>query len=211
MDKPRAEKKPSAFDAEAKELDKRLDQLASDYGSLFLRFPHAEGRPSVEAIDKAQVLAALRVHPWRKKLSSLANELQREAFGEGQRRTPGPGSHGIQRGPAPSPSADSGGLEPPTPGSVGRCSIQLSYESPGARNVAAPFGASSAPDWRRGRDSNPRYGSTPYGRLASDCLRPLGHLSKKQGFQDKPRAARPAGGLCSRPPKECQSALRRTP
>jgi hypothetical protein len=84
MDKPPAEKKPSAFDAEAKELDKRLRQLVSDYAALFLRYPHVEGRPSVEAIDKAQVLAALRVHPWRKKLSSLANELQREAFGEGQ-------------------------------------------------------------------------------------------------------------------------------
>ena len=91
MDKPPTKAKPSAFDAEAKALDKRLDQLASDYTSLFLRYPHVEG----------------------------------------QRRTPCPGSHGIQRGPAPSPSADSGGLEPPTPGSVGRCSIQLSYESPG--------------------------------------------------------------------------------
>jgi hypothetical protein len=84
MDKPPTKAKPSAFDAEAKALDQRLRQLISDYAALFLRHPNVEGRPSVEAIDKAQVLAALRVHPWRKKLSSLANELQREAFGEGQ-------------------------------------------------------------------------------------------------------------------------------
>ena len=84
MDKPPAEAKPSAFGAEANELDQRLRQLISDYAALFLRHPNVEGRPSVEPIDKAQVLAALRVHPWRKKLSSLANELQREAFGEGQ-------------------------------------------------------------------------------------------------------------------------------
>ena len=84
MDKPPAEAKPSAFGAEANELDQRLRQLISDYAALFLRHPNVEGRPSVEAIDKAQVLAALRVHPWGKKLSSLANELQREAFGEGQ-------------------------------------------------------------------------------------------------------------------------------
>ena len=38
----------------------------------------------LKSYEKMQVLAALRVHPWRKKLSSLANELQREAFGEGQ-------------------------------------------------------------------------------------------------------------------------------
>jgi len=84
MDKPPAEKKPSAFDAEANELDQRLRQLNSDYAALFLRHPNVEGRPSVEVLEKMQVLAALRVHPWGKKLSSLANELQREAFGEGQ-------------------------------------------------------------------------------------------------------------------------------
>ena len=84
MDKPPAEKKPSAFDAEANELDQRLRQLNSDYAALFLRHPNVEGRPSVEVLEKMQVLAALRVHPWRKKLSSLANELQRKAFGEGQ-------------------------------------------------------------------------------------------------------------------------------
>ena len=32
--------------------------------------------------------------------------------------------------------------------------------------------------WRRGWDSNPRYGFTPYTRLAGGRLRPLGHLSK---------------------------------
>jgi hypothetical protein len=82
--KPPTKAKPSAFDDEAKELDQRLRQLISDYTSLFLRHPNVEGRPSVEVLEKMQVLAALRVHPWRKKLSSLANELQREAFGEGQ-------------------------------------------------------------------------------------------------------------------------------
>jgi hypothetical protein len=78
------ESKPSAFDDEAEKLDKRLRQLISDYAALFLRYPNVEGRPSVEAYEKMRVLAAIRVHPWRKKLSSLANELQREAFGEGQ-------------------------------------------------------------------------------------------------------------------------------
>jgi hypothetical protein len=84
MDKPPAEAKPSAFGAEANELDQRLRQLISDYAALFLRHPNVEGRPSVEVYEKMRVLAAIRVHPWRKKLSSLANELQREAFGEGQ-------------------------------------------------------------------------------------------------------------------------------
>jgi DNA-directed RNA polymerase subunit omega len=31
--------------------------------------------------------------------------------------------------------------------------------------------------WRRGRDSNPRYGLKPYGDLANRCFRPLSHLS----------------------------------
>ena len=84
MDKPPAEAKPSAFGAEANELDQRLRQLISDYAALFLRHPNVEGRPSVEVYEKMRVLAAIRVHPWRKKLSSLANELQRKAFGEGQ-------------------------------------------------------------------------------------------------------------------------------
>jgi hypothetical protein len=84
MDKPPTKAKPSAFDAEAKALDQRLRQLISDYAALFLRYPNVEGRPSVEAYEKMQVLAALRVHPWRKKLAARANELQREAFGEGQ-------------------------------------------------------------------------------------------------------------------------------
>jgi hypothetical protein len=30
-----------------------------------------------------QVLAALRVHPWREKLAAQASKLEREAFGEG--------------------------------------------------------------------------------------------------------------------------------
>src|SRR5258706_13451222 len=32
-------------------------------------------------------------------------------------------------------------------------------------------------DWRRERDSNPRYGVNPYNALAGRPLRPLGHLS----------------------------------
>jgi hypothetical protein len=83
MDKPPTKTKPSAFDAEAKALDQRLRQLISDYAALFLRYPNVEGRPSVEALEKMQVLAALRVHPWRKKLAAQASKLEREAFGEG--------------------------------------------------------------------------------------------------------------------------------
>jgi hypothetical protein len=84
MDKPPTKAKPSAFDAEAKALDQRLRQLISDYAALFLRYPNVEGRPSVEAYEKMRVLAAIRVHPWRKKLADEASKIEREAFGEGQ-------------------------------------------------------------------------------------------------------------------------------
>ena len=80
MDKPPAEPEPSAFDAEAKKLDDRLRELISDYAALFLRHPHAEGRPSREAYDKARVLAALRVHPWRQQLAAQALTLERESL-----------------------------------------------------------------------------------------------------------------------------------
>ena len=78
--KPPIESKPSAFDAEANELDKRLRMLCHDYSMLFLRYPNVEGRPSVEAHEKARVLAALRVHPWRKKLVAQALTLERESL-----------------------------------------------------------------------------------------------------------------------------------
>ena len=41
--------------------------------------------------------------------------------------------------------------------------------------------------WRRGRDSNPRYGFRPYNGLANRRLQPLGHLSIKY-FQTLSRA-----------------------
>ena len=84
MDKPPTKAKPSAFDAEAKELDQRLRQLISDYAALFLRHPNVEGSPSVEAYEKMRVLAAIRVHPWRKKMAYEASKFERKAFGEGQ-------------------------------------------------------------------------------------------------------------------------------
>jgi hypothetical protein len=84
MDKPPTKTKPSAFDAEAKALDDRLRELISDYAALFLRYPNVEGRPSVEVLEKMQVLAAIRVHPWRKKLADEASKIERAAFGEGQ-------------------------------------------------------------------------------------------------------------------------------
>ena len=84
MDKPPTKAKPGAFDAEAKALDQRLRQLISDYAALFLRHPNVEGRPSVEAYEKMRVLAAIRVHPWRKKLADEASKIERAYFGEGQ-------------------------------------------------------------------------------------------------------------------------------
>ena len=84
MDKPPTKAKPSAFDAEAKALDQRLRQLISDYAALFLRYPNVEGRPSVEAYEKMRVLAAIRVHPWRKKLAKKASKIEGAYFGEGQ-------------------------------------------------------------------------------------------------------------------------------
>jgi hypothetical protein len=56
--------------------------LISDYAALFLRYPNVEGRPSVEAYEKMRVLAALRVHPWRKKLVAQALTLERESLRE---------------------------------------------------------------------------------------------------------------------------------
>jgi len=84
MDKPPTKAKPSAFDDEANELDQRLQQLTGDYAALFLRHPNVEGSPSGEVLEKMQVLAAIRVHPWRKQLAKQASKFEREAFGEGQ-------------------------------------------------------------------------------------------------------------------------------
>jgi hypothetical protein len=84
MDKPPTKAKPSAFEAEAKALDQRLRELISDYAALFLRYPNVEGRPSVEAYEKMRVLAAICVHPWRKKMADEASKFVRAAFGEGQ-------------------------------------------------------------------------------------------------------------------------------
>ena len=39
----------------------------------------------------------------------------------------------------------------------------------------------SGANWRRERDSNPRYGFKPYAGLANLCLQPLGHLSHTGG------------------------------
>jgi hypothetical protein len=78
------EPEPSAFDDQAKALDQRLRRLISDYAALFLRYPNVEGRPSVEAYEKMRVLAAIRVHPWRKKMADEASKFERAAFGGGQ-------------------------------------------------------------------------------------------------------------------------------
>lgn len=51
------------------------------------------------------------------------------------------------------------------------------------RQLHTPISAENArstfenADWRRGRDSNPRYSLRPYDALAKRCLQPLGHLS----------------------------------
>jgi len=80
-----ADAKPSAFDTEANELDQRLRQLISDYAALFLRYPNVEGRDRRdEVLEKMQVLAAIRVHPWRKEMAKQASNFEREAFGGGQ-------------------------------------------------------------------------------------------------------------------------------
>jgi hypothetical protein len=75
-----AEEAPDELDAEANELDQRLRELTGDYAALFLRYPNVEGRPSVEAYERMRVLAAIRVHPWRKKLAAQALTLERESL-----------------------------------------------------------------------------------------------------------------------------------
>ena len=48
-------------------------------------------------------------------------------------------------------------------------------------------------EWRRRRDSNPRYGF-PYARFPSVCLKPLGHPSSGAGHpSEAPIVAQPAG------------------
>ena len=49
------------------------------------------------------------------------------------------------------------------------------------RSLAASFAIFLQKKWRRGRDSNPRYGF-PYDSLANCCFRPLSHLSALQQF-----------------------------
>ncbi len=101
------EPEPSAFDDQAKELDRRLRQLIGDYAALFHCYPNAEGRPSVEALEKARVLAALRVHPWRKKLAAQATTFERESLREaGVELRRGP-TGGSKRGSVASPEMSS--------------------------------------------------------------------------------------------------------
>ena len=57
---------------------------------------------------------------------------------------------------------------------LGELAALRKLRRPATRKVFAP---QRLPWWRRGRDSNPRYGFRPYTRLAGERLRPLGHLS----------------------------------
>ena len=50
------------------------------------------------------------------------------------------------------------------------------------------FGRSRIVNWRRERDSNPRYGDKPYTRFPVVHLRPLGHLSERRALYRKPQA-----------------------
>ena len=52
-----------------------------------------------------------------------------------------------------------------------RPSLFVGYQK--APQKVGPFGI-----WRRGRDSNPRYGSTPYTHFPGEPVQPLRHLSK---------------------------------
>ena len=47
--------------------------------------------------------------------------------------------------------------------------------------------------WRRGRDSNPRYGC-PYAAFRVRCIQPLCHLSKPLRLLDNPKFAQPRKG-----------------
>ena len=75
-EQPPAKPDSGAFDDKAKELDKRLSQLVSDYLALYYRYPN-----SVAVLEKIQVLAALRVHPWRKKLAAIVASEINASFG----------------------------------------------------------------------------------------------------------------------------------
>ena len=63
--------------------------------------------------------------------------------------------------------------------------------------------------WRRGRDSNPRYGF-PYAGLANLCLKPLGHLSARQELRSSAARCAPAPGrLAKRRNIAAEDAARR--
>ena len=54
-----------------------------------------------------------------------------------------------------------------------------------SRSAISPRGSRIV--WRRGGDSNPRYGFWPYNGLANRRLQPLGHLSARAGGYRNPR------------------------
>jgi len=85
MDKPPTEAKPNAeqddapeeLDAEAQDRSARLRQLTSDYVGAFYRDPG-----SVENLETAQLLAAIRSRELRKKLAAVLARETNKAFGE---------------------------------------------------------------------------------------------------------------------------------
>ena len=90
--------------------------------------------------------------------------------------------------------------------SPGACLQPLGHLS--ARNAplpggsGLPMGSDATKGWRRGRDSNPRYGF-PYAGLANLCLQPLGHLPgnrRARNIACEPRPRRGWGGSAGAAP-----------
>lgn len=109
------------------------------------------------------------------------------------------------------------GFEPPTPKFVAWCSIQLSYgrfeqkrNFPAKRLLRQPLSGIFLFDfrgnpiefeqWRRVRDSNPRWSFKPHTPLAGEPLQPLGQLSEATRLVHAPNAVRriPIQGVCGK-------------
>lgn len=116
------------------------------------------------------------------------------------------------------------GFEPPTPKFVAWCSIQLSYgrleqkrnflakrllRQPLSRIFLCDFRGNQIEfeQWRRVRDSNPRWSFKPHTPLAGEPLQPLGQLSEATRSTQAPNAVRriTAQGVCGK--SSCTSAL----